>query len=342
MKAFARLLEAPTRLGAVIKRDVPRPGRGEVLIRNHATSLNFHDLVGIAGGIANTTYPRVPFSDNAGVVEAVGEGVHGIAVGDRVLAGFFPHWLSGAPDREAMAIVLGDQIDGALQSHFVAPASALARIPAHLDFLEASTLGCAGLTAWRALTAASPPILAGDTVLIQGTGGVSLFALALAKQMGARIVVTSSSDAKLERARDLGADVLINYKSRPDWAAAVLEATDGRGADVVIEVAGGSTLSQSIAACCFGGRISLIGVLTGFDASEFPLAQVMIANQTIAGITVGNIAELRALCRAVEQSELRPVVDRTFSIDKVEEAIALMESQSHMGKIVIDLSGDKA
>lgn len=336
--AFVRQVVEPGRLGPVEQRAPAEPGPGEVLVRNMATSLNYHDIAGIRGALANTPFPRVPFSDNAGIVEAVGSGVEGVETGDRVMSGFFPRWLSGEPDHSALSIILGDQIDGALRSHMVVAASSLVHVPSHLDFLQASTLGCAGLTAWRALATGPDPLKAGQSVLIQGTGGVSLFAIALAKSMGAQVIVISSADSKLEHAKALGADVGINYSEHEGWHKRVLEVTGGRGVDSVVEVAGGATLVRSIAACSIGGRISVIGVLTGREAAEFPLSQVMAKNQTLAGITVGSIAQFRDFARAVEQNRLYPTIDRTFQIGDVEQAMALMLKQEHVGKIVIDLA----
>jgi NADPH:quinone reductase-like Zn-dependent oxidoreductase len=337
MQSRARLLTGVNQLQPASLQPVPQPGTHEILIRNMATSLNFHDLIGIEGATERAKLPRVPFSDNAGVVEAVGSSVTEFAVGDRVIAGFFPNWHAGPPEWEDINVVLGDQIDGALQTHFVAPARSVARAPAHLDFNETATLGCAGLTAWRALVRGPEPLRPGDTVVLQGTGGVSLFALSLAKSMGARVILTSSSDDKLAQAAELGVDVGINYRKTANWGEAVLEATGGRGADVVVEVAGGATLPQSIQACRVGGRISLIGVLTGYETARFPLATVLTKNQTISGITVGNSADLRAFCRATEQNNLKPEIDSIYLLDEVDQAIVRMKSQRHFGKIVISL-----
>ena len=238
-----------------------------------------------------------------------------------------------------MSVVLGDQVDGTLQSHVVVPAASLARAPAGLTHEAIATLGCAGLTAWRSLIVEAK-VKPGQTVVLQGTGGVSLLALGFAKMAGARVIITSSSDEKLERARALGADVTINYRALPEWAGAVRVATDGLGADVVVEVGGGETLSQAVAAVRVGGHVSIIGVLTGWRAPNFPLAQVMSRIITLRGITVGSTADLSAMCRAIEQHNYQPVVDQVYDLAAAHEAVAAMREQRHFGKIVIRIDDE--
>jgi NADPH:quinone reductase-like Zn-dependent oxidoreductase len=321
-------------LGQVEAVAVREPGPGEALLRVHATSVNYHDLVGIDGGIPNLPVPRVPFSDASATVVAIGDGVTSVALGDPVIPGFFRHWQSGPPNKDAQSVVLGDQVDGTLQSHLVVPAQSLARAPAGLTHGERATLGCAGLTAWRSIVVEAG-IRPGQTVVVQGTGGVSLFALGFAKMLGARVILTSSSDAKLERAGAFGADVLINYGTTPDWARAVMVATGGHGADLVVEVGGGATLGQAVRATRVGGHISIIGVLTGRSASDFPLNVVMSRNITMRGVTVGSTSDLAAMCRAIEQHGYRPVIDQMFDLESAHEAVEALRAQTHFGKIAV-------
>lgn len=337
MTARARLTEQHGVLSPTIERAVAQPRSGELLLRIHATSLNYHDLIGIEGGIPGLPLPRVPFCDASATVVALGQGVDAYKVGDAVIPGFFPNWLSGPITADVMAQVTGDQIDGTLQTHLCVPARSVARAPAGLSHEEIATLGCAALTAWRSLVVEAK-IQPGQTVVLQGTGGVSLAALAFAKMVGARVIITSSSDQKLARAKELGADVMINYRTSPDWHEAVLDATNGDGADLIVEVGGGSTLANSVKAVKTGGHISVIGVLTGYEAASFPLAQVMAKNATVRGITVGSISDLNAMCRAIELNGYTPVIDSVFDLDTAHEAVAAMKTQGHFGKIVIRIA----
>ena len=337
MTARARQIERNGVLAPTIERPIPQPRAGELLLKIHATSLNYHDLVGIDGGIRGLPVPRVPCSDASATVLAVGEGVKHFAADDAVIPNFFLKWRSGPVARDMMSPVLGDQIDGALQTHLCLPAASVARAPAGLNHLEIATLGCAALTAWRSVVVEAQ-VQPGQTVVLQGTGGVSLAALAFAKMLGARVILTSSSDAKLARAKELGADVLINYRTTPDWSAAVLAATGGEGAHLVVEVGGGETLAQAVKASRLGGHISVIGILTGYQAASFPLAMVMSKNLTVRGITVGSVANLEAMCRAIEFNGYRPVIDQIFDLDHAHEAVATMKKQGHFGKIVIRIA----
>jgi NADPH:quinone reductase-like Zn-dependent oxidoreductase len=323
-------------LSDVVETDVPEPGAGEVLLRVHATSVNYHDLIGIDGGIPGLPVPRVPFSDASATVLKLGVGVQGFAVGDHVIPGFFPNWERGPVDAAAMRPILGDQIDGTLQTHLCISARSIAHAPVGMPHQAVATLGCAGLTAWRSLVEEAR-IQAGQTVLLQGTGGVSLAALAFARMLGARVIITSSSDEKLTRARALGAHETINYRTTPDWETAVLAMTNGRGADLVVEVAGGETVGKAIQATRVGGHISVIGVLTGFDSAAFPLASIMGRNITMRGITVGSVAQLNAMCRAIELNGYKPVIDKVFSLETTHEAVAHVRGQSHFGKVVISI-----
>lgn len=323
-------------LGPVQESPVPVPCSGEVLLRVHATSINYHDLIGVNGGIPGLTVPRVPFSDACGTIEAVGEGVEGWTVGERVLPSFFLDWADGRPNRASLSRILGDQVDGALQTHLVVPARILAKAPQHLSHIQAATLCCAGLTAWRAIMVEAQ-IQRGQTVLLLGTGGVSLFGLAFARLSGAQVIITSSSDEKLSRARELGADVTINYRKDVDWAKRVIEHTGGEGADLVIEVGGGGTLAQSIRAARVDGHVSVIGVLSGRDTQAFPAAAVMAKNLTVRGITVGSTADLRAMCAAVENAQITPIVDSVYDLETAHEALEAMAAQQHFGKIAVTM-----
>jgi NADPH:quinone reductase-like Zn-dependent oxidoreductase len=324
-------------LAPTMERPVPRPRAGEVLLKIHATSLNFHDLIGIDGGIRGLPVPRVPCSDASATVLAAGDGVEHIAGGDAVIPNFFLNWISGPISRDVMSPVLGDQIDGTLQTYLCLPAKSVVRAPAGLSHDEIATLGCAALTAWRSVVVEAQ-LQPGQTVVLQGTGGVSLAALAFARMLGARVIITSSSDEKLARAKTLGADVLINYRTTPDWSAAVLDATAGEGANLVVEVGGGETLARAVNATKIGGHISVIGVLSGYQAANFPLAKVMGKNLTVRGITVGSVANLDAMCRAIEVNGYRPVIDGIFDLDSAHEAVATMKKQGYFGKIVIRIA----
>ena len=320
---------------ALHERDVPRPGPGQALVRVRATSLNYRDLM-VAGmkGPVPVAYPRVPLSDGAGEVVEVGEGVTRLAAGDRVAASFFQGWLSGRLRPEQTKTALGGAIDGVLSEYVALDAEGLVRIPDHLTFEEAATLPCAAVTAWNALAG----VRAGETVLALGTGGVSIFALQLAKAAGARVVVTSSSDEKLARARELGADDTVNYRAVPEWHEAVLEATGGRGADRVVEVGGAGTLPRSLKAAAFGGRVVVVGSVAGRGASDIGPADLFARTLTLEGIYVGSRDDFEALNRAVAHARLRPVVDRVFGFGEAREAYRHLDAGSHFGKVVVAVS----
>jgi NADPH:quinone reductase-like Zn-dependent oxidoreductase len=292
--------------------------------------LNFHDYAVVTGFIP-TADTRIPMSDGAGVVEAVGEGVTEFSVGDNVMSAFFPNWESGDPRREWMTDVPGDMVDGFAAEVVTMPARCFTRMPQGYDFAQAATLPCAALTAWRALMVEAR-IKPGDLVLVQGSGGVSIFALQFAKAAGCRVVATSSTDEKLARLEALGADILVNYREREDWGNAVLEETGGEGVDVVVEVGGGGTLAQSVRAAAFGGHISMIGVLTGISG-EVPSAELFQKNAVINGITVGSRTEQVDMVRAIEANGIVPVISDTFSLEQIADAFRLQESHGHFGKI---------
>jgi NADPH:quinone reductase-like Zn-dependent oxidoreductase len=312
----------------------PEPGRGDVLVRIRATSLNFRDLIVAQGGYhRNDTRPVIPLSDGAGDVVAVGEGVTRFRTGDRVVASFFRDWIAGDVTEELMHASLGGGIDGTLCELVCLPERAWLTVPEHLSFEEAATLPCAAVTAWQALVSLGR-LKAGDSVLTLGTGGVSIFALQFAKLHGATVIATSSSDEKLERAKRLGADFTVNYKAVPDWHKEVRRLTDGRGVDHVVEVGGAGTLERSLAATAVSGRVSLIGVLTGAAGAVNPML-ALFNRITVQGIYVGSVEMFAAMNRAIEASKLQPVIDRTFGFDEAQNAYRHLKSGSHFGKVVV-------
>ncbi len=312
----------------------PTPGAGEILVRIHASSLNYHDFVVVMGGIP-TDDGRIPMSDGAGEVVAVGEGVTKFRAGDKVVSLFFPNWQAGEIEAAGFASVPGDGADGFGAELVAAPETAFTRMPEGYSYREAATLPCAALTAWRALMVEAK-VKPGDYVLTQGTGGVSIFALQFAKAAGCRVISTSSSDAKLERLKELGADHVINYKDTPDWGKAAKALTGGRGVDEVVEIGGPGTLAQSIAASRPGGHISLIGVLTGVSG-EVPTAALFSLNITLSGITVGSRRHQEDMIAAIEANGIKPVLDRDFPLAEIAAAFAHQASQQHFGKITLSL-----
>jgi NADPH:quinone reductase-like Zn-dependent oxidoreductase len=320
---------------AVVERPVPRPGPRQVLVRVRAVSLNSRDLM-MAEGRYNPKQklPLIPCSDGAGEVVAVGEGVTRVRPGDRVCSIFAQGWLAGEPSRDLTRTTLGGPLDGTLAEQVVLSDEGLVKTPDHLSDLEAATLPCAALTAWSSMIEGG--LAPGSTVLLQGTGGVSIFALQFAVMAGARAIITSSSDDKLERARQLGASAGINYRQVPDWGQRVKELTGGEGVDYVLEVGGASTLSQSLQAVRAGGKIYLIGVLGG-TATEFPLTAILMRRVKIEGVLVGSRASFEAMNRAVSLHQLRPVIDRTFPLAEARAAFEHMASGRHFGKICIEV-----
>ncbi|WPP44445.1 NAD(P)-dependent alcohol dehydrogenase [Pseudomonas sp. AN-1] len=309
------------------------PGPGEISVRLHASSLNYHDFA-VVSGMWGPSEPRIPMADGAGEVIAVGAGVDEFAVGDSVVSTFFPDWLDGEPPVEGFATVPGDGIDGYAREVVTARASAFTRAPRGWSHAEAATLTTAGLTAWRALMA-DGALKAGDTVLVQGTGGVSIFALQFAKLAGATVIATSSSDAKLERLAAMGADHLINYRTDPAWGETARALTGGRGVDHVIEVGGPATLAQSMAAARVGGHIAVIGILSGV-AGELPLVPALLKQLRLQGVLVGSRAQQQAMVRAIDANGLRPVIDRRFALEEIVEAFRYQESNRHFGKICLE------
>ncbi|WP_203311248.1 MULTISPECIES: zinc-dependent alcohol dehydrogenase family protein [Sphingomonas] len=334
MKAMT--LQPPIGLDRLTLQDRPDPGlpgAGEIRVALHGSSLNFHDL-GVATGRMPTADGRIPLADGAGTVEAVGDGVADVAPGDTVVSCFFPDWQDGPPIVGDFSRTPGDGMDGFARDHVVMPATACTKAPRGYDAVEAATITTAGLTAWRALVV-DGKLKAGDIVLLLGTGGVSIWALQLAKLMGATVAITSSSDEKLQRAKDMGADFTLNYRSQPDWGAAIRGWTGGRGVDHVVEVGGPGTLAQSIEAVRVGGHISLIGVLTG-GAGEVPTAALMARQARLQGLIVGSRREQQDMIRALDASGIRPVIDRRFRLEDLADAFRYEMSGGHFGKIGIE------
>lgn len=314
--------------------DVPNPGPGEVQIRLQASSLNYHDLVTLMGLIPGIDYPRVPLSDGCGEINAVGDGVTGFTAGDKVITLFHPLWHSGRPTREKKKLILGENIDGCMQELLNISANAVVPAPAHLAAPEAATLVCAGHTAWYALME-EHTLTADQTLLIQGTGGVSLFALQIAKAIGATVVATSSSDEKLQQLKTLGADYTVNYSTHPEWEVEVLRLTGG--VDATLDVGGEATLGRTIGCTNTDGFIAVIGILTGFGDAGLPVIEVMQKNLTIKGITVGCAESLARFCAFIEEHRITPLISHELRADQLGEAVALMQAGGHFGKIAITL-----
>lgn len=310
------------------------PGPGEIRVRLTASSLNFHDYA-VVTGILPAADGRIPMSDGAGTVEAVGEGVTQFKPGDIVVSIFFPDWIDGAPPATAFRGVPGDGIDGYAREVVVTPQHWFTRVPQGYNAAEAATLTCAGLTAWRALfvDGVTQP---GSTVLVQGSGGVSVFALQFAKAAGARVIATSSSDAKLDRLKALGADELINYKEVPAWGAKTLELTGGRGVDTVVEIGGAGTLDQSMMATRVGGHVALIGVLAGF-AGPVQTGLLMAKNLRVQGLTVGSRQQQLDMIAGIEANGIRPIISDHFPLDRLADAFGHQAANAHFGKIVVDI-----
>jgi len=336
MKAY-QVKKGSTSLGGLemVNLEQPRPGPGQVLVRVRATTLNFRDTAVVTGNYFGGSVQRdlVPLSDGAGEVTEVGTGVSRFTAGDRVAGTFFQTWVEGRPPRGLAA--LGSPLDGMLAEYVVLHEDGLVSVPEHLSWEQAAALPCAGVTAWNALMV-QDRVRPGETVLLLGTGGVSIFALQFARLAGARVIITSRSDEKLERARALGADVGINYQLTPDWDAAVLEHTGGAGVDHVIEVGGAGTLARSFKSVGFGGQVTLIGVLTGRDGDTNPHG-LMFKSARLQGVFVGNRLMFEDMNRAIASNGLQPVVDRVFPFDEARQAFELMAAGGHFGKIAIAL-----
>jgi NADPH:quinone reductase-like Zn-dependent oxidoreductase len=320
------------RLALVERPDPGEPGPGHIRVALHGSSLNFHDYA-VCAGRAPTAEGRVPLADGAGVVQAVGTGVTDFSPGDAVVSCFFPDWHDGAPSIGDFRSVPGDGTDGFAQEVVVRSVTAFTRAPNAYTAVEAATITTAGLTAWRALVC-DFGLMAGDTLLVLGTGGVSIWALLIARAMGARVAATSSSDAKLERLRALGADFTVNYKKEPQWGRAVRDWTNGRGVDHVIEVGGPKTLPESIEAVRVGGKIALIGVLTG-RSGEIPTAKLVAKQVHLRGMLVGSRRQQQDFVRAIDATAIRPVIDQVFPLTELAAAFRREEQGIHFGNIGI-------
>lgn len=309
----------------------------EVRVRVRAVSLNYRDLM-VAKGMYPTKVDRpvIPCSDGAGDVIAIGSMVRRFKPGDRVAASFFPHWVEGRPDRSKVRNSLGGDVDGMLAEEVKLHEATLAKLPDQLGYVEASTLPCAGVTAWNAIFESSD-VRPGDTILLLGTGGVSILGLQLAKATGLRVIITSSSDEKLARARALGADVTINYRTAPEWQDEVLNQTGGEGVDMVLEVGGQGTVTRSVASTAVGGTIAVIGGVSGFGGEVNPMTLTLAAKRMV-GIFVGSRAMLEQAASLVAGTGMKPVVDRVFPFAEAQEAYRYLESGAHFGKVVIDLT----
>ena len=328
-------------LGLVLREtDTPNPGPGEVQVKMRACSLNYRDLLVRSGQSASGGDGGiVPLSDGAGEVVALGEGVTGLELGDRVALTFFRDWEESPFEMRYHKAARGGSCDGVLSEMVTVPAESVIRFPDHLSFAEAACLPCAGLTAWQALFERGRPLSEGGTLLCLGTGGVSIFALQFAAAVGGEVIVTSSSDGKLERALSLGARHGINYRTHPDWDREVFSLTEKRGVDQVIEVGGPGTLEKSLNSVGAGGTISLIGVLTGFDPSPASLFPLVARAVDLNGIYVGSREMFARMNLFIAEHGIRPVIDdHKFGFGEVEEAYDFLESGKHFGKVVIDFS----
>ena len=319
-------------------RDVPmpKPARGQILVKMRAASLNYRDLNVAAGRAARGTLPPnlVPLSDGAGEVVELGQDVTRVAIGDRVAGLFMQNWLGGDMEPYHVDSSRGGSIDGVLAEYVLFDQDGVVHLPAHLSFEEGATLPCAGLTAWNALYAGKS-LRSGETVLILGTGGVSIFALQFAHAAGARVIGTSSSDEKLARVKALGASDGVNYRQHPEWQEQVLALTNGRGVDHVVEVGGAGTLGRSIEAARIGGQVHLIGVLTGGEIDPTPILR---RNTVLRGIYVGSRQMFQAMNAAVLLHGIRPVIDRVFDFADARAAYHHLKGQTHVGKVVIHIA----
>jgi NADPH:quinone reductase-like Zn-dependent oxidoreductase len=322
---------------ALRDRDIPRPGRGEALVRVRATSLNFREINILKHG----RYPLpvtpgvVALCDGAGEVVEVGEGARRVNVGERVIASIFPQWMDGpfAADRAAQ---LGGSLDGMLAEYVVLPEEALLTLPGHLSYVEAATLPCAAVTAWNALNGGARPLQAGDDVLTLGSGGVSLFALQLAKAAGARVIATTSTDDKAARMRALGADDVVNYRGTPDWGVEVRRLTGGVGVQHVVEVGGAGTIPQSTKAAAIGGDIGFVGAVAG-GPSAIDANALFVSGAALRPVAAGSRAQLASVLRIVALHRLRPVIARVFGFDEAPAALAWYAEGSSFGKTVIEV-----
>jgi NADPH:quinone reductase-like Zn-dependent oxidoreductase len=333
MKAI--IVESPGGLDhlKIVHKQDPTPKSGEVLVRWHATSLNYHDYL-VAVGAIPVMNGRIPMSDGAGEVVAIGPDVMDWKVGDQVMSMFFPGWNEGTPSLMKIAGVSGETIDGYITELSCLPAHAITKIPSGYSYTEAATLPCAGLTAWNALTHTGG-LMAGQSVLIQGTGGMSLLGLQMAKAAGARIFATTSSAEKAERLMSMGCEAVINYKEDERWGKTVFKKSDG-GVDLILDVGGGSTMEQSIEAATFGGKIVSIGILSGGRKGQITFPKLFFKFIKMEGIAVGNRIMQQAMITAIDTTHIKPNIDKVFAFDQLAEAFKYQETGAHFGKIVLE------
>ncbi|MBW4591759.1 MAG: NAD(P)-dependent alcohol dehydrogenase [Brasilonema angustatum HA4187-MV1] len=318
----------------LVEKPEPQPKAGQILLKMHAASLNYRDLLTVKGAYGSKQkLPFVPLSDGVGEVVAVGEGVSRVRVGDRVAGIFMQTWLEGEFSADKSKSALGGAIDGILAEYATLHEDGVVHVPEHLSDEEAASLPCAAVTAWNALTT-DGKLKAGDTILIQGTGGVSLFALQFGKIMGVQVIATSSSDLKLDKLKQLGVSELINYKTTPNWDEKVWQLTNQVGIDRIIEVGGAATFNKSLRAARYGGHISLIGVLSGLSA-DVSTASILHKGITVQGIYVGSRAMFEAMNKAIALHSIKPIVDRVFPFEEARQALEYMESGAHFGKIAL-------
>jgi NADPH:quinone reductase-like Zn-dependent oxidoreductase len=322
---------------ALTTRPEPQPGSGQVIVRVRSVSLNYRDLLVVKGQYdPRLQLPRIPCSDGAGDVAAVGPGVTRVKPGDRVAGAFMQDWICGPVAAAKVRSALGGNLDGMLAEYVLLDERGVVKFPAHLSFAEAAALPCAALTAWHALTCQGG-LKPGESVLAQGTGGVSIFALQFAKLCGARVIITSSSDEKLDRAKALGADHTINYRANPEWDKRAHELAGGQGVDRIVEVGGAGTLNKSLRAARLGGVIALIGVLAG-AAGPIDTVLILMRSLRIEGIYVGNREMFEQMNQAIEHHRLRPIIDRTFAFQEARAAFEFLASGAHFGKVAIDVA----
>jgi len=313
----------------------PSPGSGEVLVRLRGASLNYLDLMVASGQFPGVPFPIVPVADGAGEVVEAGAGVTAWKAGDRVIPHFMPKWETGRIAADRVSVLRGVNTQGSLAEYAVVPAAGLVATPKHLDDIQAATLPIAATTAWNALSAGS--VRPGDTVLLLGTGGVSIFALQLAKAAGAQVIITSSSDRKLERARALGADFTINYRDTPEWDAEVMKLTDGKGADLVLESGGSDTFGRSLNATAYGGTVFVIGMVTGMELKANALS-ILLRAIRVQGNNTGSVQHLAEVARAMEVNRIFPVVDRVFDWKDAAGAYENLAKASHFGKLAFAIN----
>jgi len=317
------------------ERPLPKPGPGQVLVRMKASSLNFRDLLVPERGYGSHTgtLPLIPLSDGVGEVSDIGPGVRRVAVGDRVCPTYFQRWTGGEPDLERLTQSLGGPVDGTMAEYMCLSEEGVVKVPAYLTDIEAATLPCAALTAWSAMTICGK-VKPGDRVLIQGCGGVALFAVVFAKLLGAHVTVISSSEERIERVRALGADAAVNYRTIPEWAKATRDITGGSGYDFIFELGGEKTLPQSLRCIRPGGTVAMIGVLTG-GAMAASLGFVVTRQVRLQGVTVGHRDGFETMVRALDQHKIKPVVDRVFAFEELKDAMAHLKSGTQFGKVCI-------